>query len=206
MHARSTTLTGKPEAIDAGIALVRDEIMPAIQDMPGCVGMSMLVDRSAGGCVVTSAWRSEDEMRATAQLVGPMRDRAQQLFGNRPEVREWEIAVLHRMGPTPRGAWARVTWTKVAPDLVADQLDIFRSSVLQRMEELPGFCSTSFLTNRRTGTGALATVYESSDALAQSRLAAADLRIDATRQMSTEVLDVSEFEVALAHLRVPETV
>ena len=92
------------------------------------------------------------------------------------------------------------------PGFIDDQLQIFRRSVLDRMEQLPGFCSTSLFTNRETGRGALATVYESRDALMESQLMAGDLRMSAARQMSTEVLDVAEFEVALAHLRVPETV
>ncbi len=206
MHARSTTLTGRPEVTDDGIALVRDEVMPTLQEMDGCVGVSMLVDRENGGCVVTSAWETLDHLQASARQVGPLRDRAQQLFGSRPEVREWEIAVLHRLRKTPDGACARVTWTQVDPGYIDEQLDIFRSDIVYQMEELPGFCSTSFVTNRSTGRGALATVYTSRDALAESREAAGSLRTSASRQMSTEVLDVAEFEVAIAHLRVPETV
>jgi hypothetical protein len=33
-----------------------------------------------------------------------------------------------------------------------------------------------------------------------------DLRVSATTQMGVQILDVAEFEVAVAHLRVPETV
>ena len=48
MHARSTTFTGRPELLETGIAVVRDEVLPAVQEVPGCVGLSMLVDRTAG--------------------------------------------------------------------------------------------------------------------------------------------------------------
>lgn len=206
MFARSTTYTGKPEAVDAGIALVRDDVMPAVEQMPGCVGLSMLVDRDAGGCVVTSAWASEGAMRATEHQVAPLRDRVQRLFGNRPQVREWEIAVLHRIRRSGEGAWSRVTWTRVEPAAVEEQLYLFRVGVLPQIEDLPGFCSASLLVDRRTGAAALAATYESRDALAQSRDAASELRTDSTRQMGAEIVDVAEFEVALAHLRVPETV
>lgn len=206
MYARSTTFRGTPEALQAGITMVREEVMPALQRLDGCIGLSMLVDRDTGGAIVTSSWADEAAMRATEQQVAAMRDHAAQLFASRPEVREWEIAVLHRMRPVPEGACARVTWTRMEPDLVEPMLDVFRAQVLPQVEDLPGFCSTSLLVDRRTGRGALATTYDSRDAMVDSRDAAMDLRVDATSRTSAQVLDVAEFEVALAHLRVPETV
>ena len=206
MFARSTTFRGKPGVVDAGIALVRDEVMPALAEMDGYVGMSMLVDRESGSCIVTSAWSSGASMGASEQAVGPLRDRAQQVFGDRPEVRRWEIAVLHRMRPIPEGAGARVTWTRVHPARLDEQLHVFRIGTLPQLEDLPGFCSASLLIDRATGAAALAATYESRDALAHSRDAAADLRAASTQRMGADIVDVAEFEVALAHLRVPETV
>lgn len=206
MYARSTTFTDRPGAIDAGIALVRDEVLPAVQEMDGCIGMSMLVSRDTGGCVITSAWSSTTAMRASAPQVAPLRERAEQLFGGRPDVREWEVAVLHRVRPTVDGACARVTWTQVDPALVDLQLETFRSGVLPRIDDLPGFCSVSLMVDRDTGRSAVSTVYENRHVLDRSREEAADLRTLVAQEMQMEVLDVAEFDVALAHLRVPETV
>ncbi|MGE5696253.1 MAG: antibiotic biosynthesis monooxygenase, partial [Candidatus Sericytochromatia bacterium] len=60
MHARSTTIEARPEAIDGGIAHLRDEVMPALEAMDGCIGISLLVDRETGRCIATSAWESEE--------------------------------------------------------------------------------------------------------------------------------------------------
>lgn len=206
MYARSTTLRGNLDAIDKGIAMVRDEVMPALQKMPGCVGVSMLVDRETGGAVVTSSWDDEDAMRAAEPSVGPMRDRAAQVFGGRPEVREWEIAVLHRTRPAPDAACARVTWTRIDPDDQEHALEQFRTNVLPRIEQMAGFCSASLMIDRRTGAGAAAIVFEDRAALENSRLQAGEIRTSALPLMRAELVDVAEFEVALAHLRVPETV
>lgn len=206
MYARSTTLQGNPAHMDQGIALVRDEVMPGLQAMDGCVGVSMLVDRETGGAIVTSSWESREAMRATETRVGVMRDKAAQVFGGRPSVKEWEIAVLHRTRPAPESAAARVTWTSIAPGSVDPMLDYFRMSVLPEIEGLPGFCSASLLMDRVTGAGALAVVYESRAALDGSSDAAMRLRSEATSRMEAELIDVADFDVALAHLRVPETV
>lgn len=207
MYARTTTVQGNPAHVDDGIAFVRDEVMPALQGMDGCIGVSMLVDRETGGVIVTSSWESREAMRATETAIGPMRDRAQQvLSGGRPEVKEWDIAVLHRARPIPEGACARVTWTRIDPKVLDPMLAYFRMSVLPEIEQLPGFCSASLLVDHATGLGALAAVYDSQAALDASRDAAMMLRSDATSKMEAELIDVAVFDVAVAHLRVPETV
>lgn len=206
MYARTTTFQGSPDAIDRGIAFVNDEVMPMVTGMDGCVGMSFLVDRSSGRCIATAAWESEQAMRASEAQVAPLRERGATIFGVGPEVRHWEIAVLHRVRRTGDGACARVTWTKAEPASADENVDLFRDTVLPQLEDIPGFCSTSLLIDRSTGISALATVYESRAALDDSRQTAMGLRTDAVRRMSAEILEVAEFEVALAHLRVPETV
>ncbi len=75
MYARSTTVRGDPQAMDDGIAYVRDEVMPAVQRMDGCVGLSMLCDHGSGTCIVTTAWNDADAMHRSADAVQPMRAR-----------------------------------------------------------------------------------------------------------------------------------
>ncbi|MGO9226286.1 MAG: hypothetical protein ACLP4K_22360, partial [Mycobacterium sp.] len=64
MYARSSTIQAQPSSIDAGIAHVRDTVMPALGGVDGYTGLSLLVDRSSGRCIATSAWQSEEAMRA----------------------------------------------------------------------------------------------------------------------------------------------
>jgi len=76
VYARSTTVHANRESIDAGIAHIRDEVLPALRQMDGCMGLSMLVDRESGRCIATSSWDSGGAMRAAAEQVGTIRDRA----------------------------------------------------------------------------------------------------------------------------------
>ena len=65
MYARSITITGDPGSVDLGITFVRDEVMPLIATMDGCLGISMLVDRESGRTITTSSWRDEESMTAS---------------------------------------------------------------------------------------------------------------------------------------------
>ena len=106
MYARSTTIQA-PSSIDAGITHMRDTVMPALEDIDGCVGLSLLVDRTSGRCIATSAWESEEAMRASEESVRPIRDEAAELFGGSAQVQEWEIAAMHREHRSSEGACVR---------------------------------------------------------------------------------------------------
>ena len=204
MYARSTTIDARPECIDGGTAFVRDEVMPALETMTGCVGLSLLVDRESGRCIATSAWDSEESMRASAEDVTPMRDKAAEVFGGRTEVEQWEIAVLHRDHHSGEGACVRATWFKVPNGHAGRAVELYRESVLPALEEMDGFCSASLLIDRSSGRAVSSTTFDSADAMDRSREQARSLRAARLRELGANQLDVGEFELAVAHLRVPE--
>jgi heme-degrading monooxygenase HmoA len=207
MYARSTTIQGNPQTMDEGIAYVRDEVMPLVQGMDGCIGLSMLADRKTGRCIVTTAWRDADAMHASAEGVRSSRERAGQIFGGQPEVHEWEIAVLHRAHEAPEGAWTRVTWIRGEPEHMDRAIDAYKMVFVPRMEEgYRGFCSMSVLVSRAEGMGVSAVTFENREAMEAARETARSLRDEFAQQTNMAITDVEEFELVLAHLRVPETV
>ena len=206
MYARSTTIQAQPSSIDAGIAHIRDEVMPALQGMPGCVGVSLLVDRQSGRCIATSAWETEEAMLASREHVTPIRDRAAEMFGGTANVEQWEIAALHRDHRSADGAGVRATWVKVPPDQIAQGIEHYKSSVLPQLENLDGFCSASLLVDRASGRAVSSVTFDSLDAMRRNRDQATALKATSMREAGAEELDECEFELALAHLRVPELV
>jgi hypothetical protein len=206
MYARTTTIRGTSQAIDDATAYMRDDVMPAVQQMDGFVGLSFLADRDSGRCIVATAWQSEEAMRATMDRVGPLRDRVAEILGGSPEVQAWEIVVLHRVQEAPAGAWVRVTWPRIDPARVDQLLETFRMGVLPRFEEMEGFCSASMLVDRGEGAAAGTVTFQDRATLERSRDAAAGIRERASQEIGVQFVDVAEFELLLAHLRVPETV
>ena len=204
VHARSTTIQAQPSSIDDGIAYVRDEVMPALQAMDGYIGLSMLVDREAGRCITTSAWETEEALNTSTEQAAPLRARASEIFGGDASVQKWEVAVMHRDHQSADGACVRATWIKVPQDQADRAIEFYKDSVLPSLENLEGFCSSSLLIDRASGRAVSSTTFDSRGAMERNREQAKELRNTRTRELGADVLDVGEFELALAHLRVPE--
>jgi quinol monooxygenase YgiN len=206
MYARSTTIQAQPSSIDAGIAHVRDAVMPALTEVDGCVGLSLLVDRESGRCIATSAWEDEAAMHTSAQGARPLRDQAAQTFGGSPTIDEWEIAVLHRDHRSGPGACVRATWLRMRPDQFDRAIEFYRESVLPAIEELDGFCSASLMIDRASWRAVSSSTFDSLQAMQLNEDRARSLRTARLRDLGADQHDVGEFELALAHLRVPDLV
>jgi heme-degrading monooxygenase HmoA len=206
VYARSTTIQAQPSSIDAGIAHVRDVVMPALQEIDGCVGMSLLVDRESGRCIATSSWETQEALHASAERVRPVRDSAAQALGGSPTVDEWEIAVLRRDHHSGPGACVRATWLRVRPDQFDRAIEFYRESVLPAIEELEGFCSASLMLDRASWRAVSSSTFDSLEAMQRNEEQARSLRTARLRDLGADQFDVGEFELALAHLRVPELI
>jgi len=207
MNARTTTLIADTNRMDDGIADVRDNVMPAVSEMDGCIGLSMLCDRDSGRCIVTTAWETGEAMAATRDRVMQMRARAVEQFGGQdPEVQEWEIAVMHRLHGAGDDSCARVTWSRIDPTQMDRMIDTFRTGFLPRLDEVPGFCSLSMLVDRQTGIGSVTAVYVDRGAMEASRQQISGMRDEFRRQLDMEITEVAEFDLVLHQLRVPELV
>jgi quinol monooxygenase YgiN len=198
MHARSTTFNGRPENIDAGIAFVKNEVGPMLAKIDDCRGLSLLVDRETGQCIATSSWESEAAMSASDDQLRPIRDRGKDILGATTQVDEWEIAVMHR---SHHGECCRVSWLQGDLDAMTET---FRAGILPDLEQTAGFCSASLLMDRSAGLGCATTVWESRAAMEVSRSAADAMRDRAASDSGGEIVDVHEFDLAYAHLHVPE--
>ena len=204
MYARSTTISGDSAGIDQGIAFVTDDVMPTITAIDGCVGLSLVVDRDHGRIIATSSWETREAMDASRDQLAALRARGGEILGGSPEIQEWEVAVMHRDHPTHDGACCRITWGR--PGDLDSMLEMWRSALLPEIESFEGFCSASMLVDRSSGEMCGTVTFDSRSAMDASRDAATRLRERATSEASTEILDVAEFDLVIAHLRVPELV
>ena len=98
----------------------------------------------------------------------------------------------------------RATWLKVPPDQFEPAIDFYRTSVLPDFEDLEGFCSASFMIEPRDGTRRVVDDLRQPSRRWSATGSGRSNCERATRELGADILDVGEFELALAHLRVPE--
>jgi quinol monooxygenase YgiN len=206
MYARSTTVRGTPQAMDDGISYVRDKVMPTVGDLDGCVGLSMVAERESGRCIVTTSWADHESLRRSAEGVVALRQRFAEIMGGAAEVQEWEVALMHRLHTAHHGACARVIWSDGDPTELDQTIESLRTAILPQLDDIPGCCSVSVMTDRDTGQAVLTTTYDSPQDMAAARERAAGLREEFAQRTRRAVTEVAEFELVLGHLRVPETV
>ena len=198
VYARSTTFHGNPGNVRAGSRFVEKDVWPMLERIEGCRGLSMLVDHETGEAIATSSWTSEAAMRASDEQLRPFRDRGRDIFGGSMQVDDWEVAVMRR---TQHGECCRVTWLQGDPHALTET---FRVSVLPDLERTRGFCCASLLVNPSTGLGCATTAWQTRAAMDGSRSAGDDLRRRAARDAGAEILQVHEYDLAYAHLHIPE--
>lgn len=109
----------------------------------------------------------------------------------------------HRSGP---GACVRATWLTVRPDQFDRAIEFYRQSVLPDVERLEGFCSASLMLDRTSWRAVVSSTFDSLDTMQRNRDRARSIRTNGLRDLGADQLDVGEFELAIAHLRVPELV
>ena len=165
----------------------------------------MMVDRESGRAIATTSWTSYDAMTASAAGLSRGRAKAGEIMGGVPVVDEWEIAVMHREHEAHEGSCCRVTWVQMDPEGIDSMIDCYRATVLptprgdgrvlqrqpaHRPRQRPG-CSTARFDDRQPW---------------RTRSHGAGLREDGVREVGFHIMDVEEFDLAIAHLRVPELV
>ncbi len=206
MFARSSTFKGDPSGIRDGIKYVENEAMSTLEDVEGFVGLSMMVDRGSGECITTTSWETADAMRASSDRITGVRGRLGGLLMAPATVQEWEIAVMHRADDRPAERWCRVSWLRTSHDNVDHGIEIYRDELLCRIEELPGFCSASLMVDRARGRICSTASFDSLEGMQQARDEAWAIRDDGVREAGVDIMDAAEYELAIAHLRVPATV
>ena len=204
MFARSVTISGADiSTIDQGIGYVRDDVMPELMQL-GCIGMSLVVDRTSGHVIVTTSWDTREARDVSSEVMAPYRMKVADMLGGEVSLAHWEVALMHRDHEAFDLAACRISWAHTSD--IDGLLERYRSMTLPVISEAMGFCSASMFVDRDRGTVCGTTTFDSRATMEASRARADANRARTQGAYDVVYTDVREFDLVLAHLRVPELV
>ncbi|MDP9181346.1 MAG: hypothetical protein M3P04_01050 [Actinomycetota bacterium] len=206
MFVRATTIDADPARLDEGIAFVKDNVVPAVDTLPGSLGLSMFVDRDSGATTVTTAWETEGARAEADAVLTPLRAKGARILGGGTPVTElFELAVIDRLRPAQPGFCSRITRVSIDPGNVDEAIDAYTSSTLHDLQLLDGYCSAVLLVDRARGLGVVSVTFDTQAHLDASRSRAEDIRRTGLAKAGAEVDEVREAEIVVAGIRLPQT-
>jgi hypothetical protein len=206
MFVRATTINADPARLDAGIAFVKDHVVPAVSTLPGTLGLSMFADRETGTTTVTTAWETEKDRAESDALLTTLRAKGSRILGGGTPVTElFELAVIDRLRPAESGFCSRFTRVTIDPVNVEEAIDAYTSSTLHDLQLLDGYCGAVLLVDRIRGLGVVSVTFDNRAHLEASRPKAEEIRRTGLAKAGAEVDEVREAEIVIAGIRLPQT-
>jgi heme-degrading monooxygenase HmoA len=199
MFVRVNSVTGA-QNIDAGVAFLRDKVIPELQGQRGFRGLTASGNRSTGDFGILGLWDTLEDLEASDSAVSKLRKEAMAALGGQISVETMEQVVSEVARPQDMvGCPLRIVRIKMDPAKVDDHIAFFRSDVLPEMKAAPGFLAVRNMVNRSTGEGAVGTIWADEDSMRAQEPQAEDRRQRALAR-GIEISEPSYRTVLLGHL------
>ena len=179
MHTRVVTFTDVKD-FEGGIALVRDEVLPVLNDQKGYRGTTVSVDRSGGVLGVLSLWDTAADREASFGALAKARQRGVEITGAEMTIESFEELVTDINEVPAVGSALMVTRISMEPAKVSANLEFFKSEVLPRIKANDGFQALRNMINRETGEGIVGSVWRDQEAMKAAAAGALARREEAT--------------------------
>jgi heme-degrading monooxygenase HmoA len=157
MYVRLLNYSGVKD-IDGGLTFIREQALPVARQQKGFRGMTASVDRSGGVVGVLARWGTPEDREASFTGQATLRQQGQRVVGAL-EVENFEETVTETATPPRPGAFLMVVRVSMDRTRVDDNVAHFKSVVVPRMKEQPGFQAVRQMIDRETGEGAVGTVW-----------------------------------------------
>lgn len=205
MIGRANILHGDPSKLDDGVAFVRDRVQPAVDQLPGSLGLGMWASRETGVAVVQTVWEDRAALEASEPGVVEMRAEAARVFGGGDvEVMITEPVLIWQAAPDQAGYWTRSVQMTIDPDRMDEGIAICRDEVLPRVQQYEGINTVALLVDREHASSVLNVTYRTREALEATRERAAQLRASVVERLGARDVEVRELETFIVGIRGPE--
>ena len=192
MQVRAITVTGVTN-VDAGMELIRDQVLPICRAQKGYLGTTVSVDRANSVVGIITMWETVEDREASNDALAQSRIDVANAVGGSFTVENYEQVVLEAVAIPTVGSALSVARLSMNPDQVDENIDYFRSTPLPEMLATPGVQAVRNLVNRETGQSIVGVVFSDADALSAAAGAAASRREAASaRGITFESISIRE--------------
>ena len=205
LQARFHLITADPLRLAEVLKFTETEVRPDVESRPGSLGMSLYANPETGVAVLESLWATEEMLQQNENRGWPdFRDALRSATGTisveryQVPVFEWEWE-----GPLPPGAGLRLTWADIEPSKADDAVEVYGDTAVPQLAETEGFCGSLLLAGRGTGRLISETIWNSPQALAASRSAAAAVRVDMVESAGCVIQAVDEYGLVFSSAHKP---
>jgi heme-degrading monooxygenase HmoA len=175
MFSRVLTFRGAKN-IDGGVGVVRDTL-PVLRGLKGYRGLTASADRDGGVFGILSLWETEADRDASLDALAGARQQGLDALGGELTVENFEELVVEMASPPTVGSALMVTRISMDPSKIDENVGFFKSSIVPRITASPGFLALRNMIDRKTGRGAVGTVWTDQAAM-KSAAAEAQARRD----------------------------
>jgi hypothetical protein len=197
MFSRVITYRGAKN-VDGGVGVVR-ESLPLLRDLKGYRGVTASADRDGGVFGILSLWETEADRDASLDALAGARQQGLDVLGGDLTVENFEELVVEMASPPTVGSALMVTRISMDPSKIDENLGFFKSSILPRITAAPGFLALRNMIDRKTGNGAVGTVWADQGAM-KSAAAEAQARRDEGRARGVNFEGDSYREILFADM------
>ena len=197
MFSRVLTFRGAKN-IDGGVGVVRDTL-PVLRGLKGYRGVTASADRDGGVFGILSLWETEADRDASLDALAGARQQGIDVLGGDLTVESFEELVVEMASPPPVGSALMVTRISMDPSKIDEYVGFFKSSIVPRITAAPGFLALRNMIDRKTGRGAVGTVWTDQAAM-KSAAAEAQARRDEGRARGVKFEEDSYREILFADM------
>lgn len=186
MFVRVNNVTGAKD-VDAGVALVREKVVPALRDQKGYRGVTVSGNADTGEVGVLTMWDSMADLEASESAVAHLREETVEAIGGSVTVSKMEQVIVEvGSQPPAEGCSLRIIEVTMDPSKVDEQIAWFRENVLPQLKTSAGFRLVRLMADRQAGRFLVGSVW-SDDASMHAGDAAAEERRRGAKDRGVEV-------------------
>jgi hypothetical protein len=205
MFGRLSYVEGDPGRIDDLIVYVRTVVKPATDELAGSHGLGMWVNRTTGSALIITGWDDVTSLFESEAAVIKLRDDAAGIIGGNAIVERYQVAFGDLAEPSETGDLTRLMRLQCEPSMLAANVEWARENLIPALRAVPGYGSYVVSTDRQTGAMLSMTTFADIEA-AEAGLAATEFARESSSKRGIHLLDIRDYEVAIAGIRAIPTV